>query len=649
MQAGFIFVPQFRKEDDMDHTNRSYTELSAFAAASPDQFWGSVAENLTWSKKWDAVVSDGDGPITRWFGGGELNACYNCVDRHVEGGFGGDVAILYESPVTQTSRSLTFADLQDQTARLGGAMQARGVTKGHRILIYMPNAPEAVIAMLACARIGAIHSVVFGGFAAKELATRIDDATPKLVIAASCGIESTKILPYQPILEEAYAIAAHKVDATIYWQREQGKAELDDQSLDWDSELGRAQPAACVPVLATDPLYILYTSGTTGQPKGIVRDTGGYLAALSWTMENIYCCPPGETYWAASDVGWVVGHSYIVYGPLLNRNATVVFEGKPVGTPDAGVFWQIIAKHKVRSFFTAPTAIRAIKQVDSGGALAAGHDLSNLKAIFLAGERTDPSTLEWTGELLGKPVVDHWWQTETGWAICANPLGVEQLPIKAGSTGVPMPGWQIECLDEDGIPVAAGETGAIVAKLPLPPGAASTLWNAPDRYIEAYLERYAGYYLSGDAGYIDEDGFVFVMTRSDDVINVAGHRLSSSAIEEVLAANDAVAECAVVGVHDDLKGSIPVGFVVVKAGTQFSEKDLGQRLITDVRNAIGPVAAFKQVHVVNKLPKTRSGKILRRSIRQIADGEEPKIPATIEDIAVLNEYYSLFGKERKIP
>lgn len=630
----------------MNQNQNDYAKISAFASDEPETFWVAVADKLVWAKRWDSVVGKGDGPIPRWFIGGELNACYNCVDRHVDDGFGDQIAIQYESPVTDTSRSLTFAALQDATARLAGAMQTRGVVKGDRVIIYMPNSPEAVIAMLACARIGAIHSVVFGGFAAKELAARINDATPKLVIAASCGIEGAKLLPYQPMLEEAYALADHEIDATIYWQREQAPAELSDaRALDWADELENAELAPCLPVAATDPLYILYTSGTTGQPKGIVRDTGGYLAALAWTMEGIYDCPPGATYWAASDVGWVVGHSYIVYGPLLNRNTTVVFEGKPVGTPDAGIFWSTMAKHKVRSFFTAPTAIRAIKQVDPEGALAVGHDLSHLQAVYLAGERTDPSTLEWTENLLGKPVVDHWWQTETGWAICANPLGIEELPTKAGSTSVPMPGWRIECLDEEGGQVAANETGAIVAKLPLPPGAAPTLWNAEDRYTEAYLERYPGYYLSGDAGYIDEDGFVFVMTRIDDVINVAGHRLSSSAIEEVLAANLAVAECAVVGMHDDLKGQIPAGFVVLKAGIECAPGILEQQLIQDVRKAIGPVAAFKQVHIVSKLPKTRSGKILRRNIRQIADQEEATIPATIEDRTVLDEYYKLFEYE----
>ncbi|MEM8917428.1 MAG: AMP-binding protein [Pseudomonadota bacterium] len=633
----------------MKSGHHNYASLSRQASEHPEQFWGGVAERLSWTRKWDKVVGKGEGPIARWFGGGQINACYNCVDRHVEQGFGEDTALIYESPVTGTSRQLSFLDLQDATARLGGAMRRQGVELGDRVLVYMPNSPEAVIAMLACARIGAIHSVVFGGFAAKELAARIDDATPKLILAASCGIEGAKVLPYQPILQEACQIAAHEPGGTIYWQRKQHKADLTaTDSRDWATELAAADPVECQPVDATHPLYILYTSGTTGQPKGIVRDTGGYLVALSWTMEGLYNCPPGETYWAASDVGWVVGHSYIVYGPLLNRNATVIFEGKPVGTPDAGIFWQIMAKHKVRSFFTAPTAIRAIKQVDPEGQLAEGHDLSALQAVYLAGERTDPSTLEWIDNLLDKPVVDHWWQTETGWAICGNPLGVEELPVKPGSTSVPMPGWQIECLDEEGARVAANETGAIVARLPLPPGAAPTLWNAEERYVEAYLERYAGYYLSGDAGFIDEDGFVYVMTRMDDVINVAGHRLSSSAMEEVLAANPAVAECAVVGVHDELKGQIPAGFVVLKAGVDKAVENLTAELIQDVRREIGPVAAFKRVHVVSKLPKTRSGKILRRNIRQIADGEAPKVPATIEDLAVLDEYLRLFERQEDI-
>ncbi len=616
-----------------------YRSLYRQSLEQPELFWGQVAKKLSWDEPYSQLVGDGAEPIPRWFVGGKLNACYNCVDRHVEAGHGDDAALLYESPVTGISRSVSFAELQGMTARAGGAMRALGVETGDRVLIYMPNSVEAVVAMLACARIGAIHSVVFGGFAPRELATRIDDATPKLVIAASCGIEGAKTLEYQPMLDEAYALASHRPDHTLFWQREQAPADLSGSDVsDWADVLANAEPVDCVPMAATDPLYILYTSGTTGQPKGIVRDTGGYLAALAWSMEGIYDCPPGATYWAASDVGWVVGHSYIVYAPLLNRNATVIFEGKPIGTPDAGIFWQLMAKHKVRSFFTAPTAIRAIKQVDPDGSLAGGHDLSELKAIFLAGERTDPDTLVWLENLLGKPVVDHWWQTETGWAICASPVGIEKMAIKAGSTSVPMPGWDIRCLDSDGEELGADENGAIAAKLPLPPGAAPTLWNADERYREAYLQRYEGYYQSGDAGYIDEDGHVFVMGRTDDVINVAGHRLSSAAMEEVLAAHPDVAECCVVGIADALKGQLPVGFVVLKSGVATDEAEIGAQLIADVRASIGPVAAFRQVYVMEKLPKTRSGKILRKTIRQLADGEEPQIPATIEDATVLDGY-----------
>lgn len=608
---------------------------------NPDGFWREAASAIHWDKPFEKLTDDLGDPIARWFVGGELNACYNCVDRHVEAGHGDQAALLYESPVTDTSRQMTYAELQAATAKFAGMLTAHGALKGDRVLIYMPNSIEAVVAMLGCARIGAVHSVVFGGFAPKELASRIDDATPKLLVAASCGIEGGKVLPYRPILDEAYALATHNPTKTIIWQREQHPAELGGDMLDWAQEMAAAEPADCVPVKSTDPLYILYTSGTTGQPKGIVRDTGGHMVTLNWTMKGIYDCQPGETYWAASDVGWVVGHSYIVYGPLLNRNTSVIFEGKPIGTPDAGIFWQIMEKHKVKSFFTAPTALRAIKQVDPEGSFAKQADLSALKLIFLAGERTDPDTLHWAEDLLGKPVIDHWWQTETGSAICAIPAGIEMMPVKAGSTSVPMPGWQMECLDEDGQPVTAGETGALCAKLPLPPGAAPTIWNGGDRYTEAYLERYDGYYLSGDAGYIDEDGYIFVMTRIDDVINVAGHRLSSSAMEEILAAHGAVAECAVVGVADELKGQLPVGYVVLKAGADIDQDTLAAELIADVRRDIGPVAAFKRVHVMQKLPKTRSGKILRKTIRQIADGDEVKVPATIEDASILDAYYDL--------
>jgi len=625
--------------------SRIYSGLHRQSIDAPEEFWAEQAELLHWSKRWDKVLeSDDSSTIPRWFSGGEINACYNCVDRHIEAGYADETAIFCESPVTDTSRRLTFAQLQGETARVGGALGALGVAKGDRVLIYMPNSPEAVIAMLACARIGAIHSVVFGGFAAPELASRIDDAEPKVVLAASCGIEGSKVLPYQPILREAYRIARHQPVGTVYWQREQLAADLAaDTDYDWAQLASTAEPTECVPVAATDPLYILYTSGTTGQPKGIVRDTGGHLVTLNWSMSGIYNCPPGEAFWAASDVGWVVGHSYICYAPLLHRNPSVIFEGKPVGTPDAGIFWHIMAKYRVRSFFTAPTALRAIKQVDPQGALAAGNDLSNLKAVFLAGERTDPDTLEWTRKLLGVPVVDHWWQTETGSAITANPLGIEEMPIKPGSSTLPMPGWNLACIDEHGAPVAVGESGAIIARLPLPPGFAPTLWNAPERYRQAYLEQFPGNYLTGDAGHFDEHGYLHVMARIDDVINVAGHRLSSSAMEEVLAAHPAVAECAVIGMADPLKGQIPVGFVVLKANANPRDDDLAADLIAAVRAQIGPVAAFKRVHVLPKLPKTRSGKILRKTIREIADGEKPTVPPTIEDRSVLTAIEAIFA------
>ncbi|NVE93477.1 AMP-binding protein [Altererythrobacter sp. JGD-16] len=622
----------------------TYLPIYQRSIDEPEAFWAEQAEALHWEVKPQTILEREGDLIPRWFVDGKINACYNCVDRHVDEGHGDETALIYESPVTNTSRILTYAELQDATSRLAGAMASLEVTKGDRVLIYMPNSPEAVIGMLACARIGAIHSVVFGGFAAPELATRIDDAQPKVVLAASCGIEGTKTLPYQPILDDAYALAAHRPSNTIFWQRSQHEADLSaDNAHDWSALIASSEPADCVAVEATHPLYILYTSGTTGQPKGIVRDTGGHLVTLNWSMTGIYNCPPGEAYWAASDVGWVVGHSYICYAPLLHRNPSVIFEGKPVGTPDAGIFWRIMAKHKVRSFFTAPTATRAIKQVDPDGELAKEADLSNLNAVYLAGERTDPDTLAWTQDLLGVPVVDHWWQTETGSAITANPLGIEEFPTKAGSSTMPMPGWDLACVNEAGEPVAAGESGAIVARLPLPPGFAPTLWSAPERYQEAYLSRFPGNYLTGDSGFIDEDGYLSVMARIDDVINVAGHRLSSSAMEEVLAAHPSVAECAVIGKADQLKGQIPVGFVVLKAGANISAVDLAAELIAAVRSQIGPVAAFKQVHVLAKLPKTRSGKILRKTIREIADGEKAKIPPTIEDASALDEIKGIFA------
>ncbi|AOL23997.1 propionyl-CoA synthetase [Erythrobacter litoralis] len=621
----------------------AYLQYHDRSLAEPEAFWAEQAGRLEWHRRWDSVLDREARPIPRWFAGGQINACHNCVDRHVEAGHGGEAALLYESPVTGVSSVVTYAELQDRVARLGGAMRAMGVEKGDRVLVYMPNSPQAVIAMLACARIGAVHSVVFGGFAARELASRIDDAAPRVVLAASCGIEGTKVLPYQPILREALDIAAHRPDACVFWQRDQHRADLGPGEHDWDEVIAAAEPAECVPVAATDPLYILYTSGTTGAPKGIVRDTGGHLVTLLWSMAGIYDCPPGEAFWAASDVGWVVGHSYICYAPLLNRNPSVVFEGKPVGTPDAGTFWRIIVKHRVRSFFTAPTAMRAIKQVDPQGEFARDADISSLRHVYLAGERTDPATLEWTSDLLGVPVIDHWWQTETGSAITANPAGIELMPIKPGSSTLPMPGWDLACLDEAGDPVPAGETGAIVARLPLPPGFTPGLWGAPERFREAYFERFPGCYLTGDSGFVDEDGYLHVMARIDDVINVAGHRLSSSAMEEVLVAHPAVAECAVIGMADELKGQVPVGFVVLKSGSDMPEDALAAELIAAVRAAIGPVAAFKRVHVLSRLPKTRSGKILRKTIREIADGEEPKVPPTIEDAAVLGEIEEIFA------
>ncbi len=622
----------------------SYHVLYERSIKDPEGFWAERADKLHWHRRWDQVLDRRAQPLPRWFTGGEINACYNCVDTHVEAGHGSETALIYESPVTEISATLTYADLQAATAKLGGALQELGATKGERVLIYMPNSLQAVIAMLACARIGAIHSVVFGGFAAPELASRIDDARPQVVIAASCGIEGTKVLPYQPILREAYSLAAHQPANTIYWQRDQHTADLSrDADHDWETVTAKAAPAECVPVASTDPLYILYTSGTTGTPKGIVRDIGGHLVTLLWSMTGIYNCPPGEAFWAASDVGWVVGHSYICYAPLLNRNPSVIFEGKPVGTPDAGIFWRIMAKHRVRSFFTAPTALRAIKQLDPEGAFAGEADLSNLQAVYLAGERTDPDTLEWAEHLLGLPVIDHWWQTETGSAITANPLGIEQLPIKPGSSTLPMPGWDLLCVNEDGEPAEAGESGAIVARLPLPPGFTPTLWEAHDRYFEAYLSRFAGHYLTGDSGFIDQDGYISVMARIDDVMNVAGHRLSSSAMEEVLSAHRSVAECAVIGMADKLKGQVPVGFVVLKADADIAENGLARELIADMRAKIGPVAAFKRVHVLSRLPKTRSGKILRKTMREIADGHEPNVPPTIEDANVLDELRTIFA------
>ena len=605
----------------------------------PDGFWGEAAEAVHWTKKWDAVLDDSDAPFYRWFTGGETNVCYNAVDLHVAQGRGAQAAIIHDSPVTDSQQTLTYDDLKERTSKLAGVLAAHGVVKGDRVILYMPMVPEAVIAMLACARIGAIHSVVFGGFAPGELAVRIDDATPKVIIAASCGIEPGRVVEYKPLLDEAIALATADCPQTcIILQRPQARARMvAGRDIDWDEAMERATAAECVPVAATDPLYILYTSGTTGAPKGVVRDTGGGIVSLKWSMKNIYDIAPGEVFWTASDVGWVVGHSYIVYAPLFNGSTTVMFEGKPVGTPDPGVFWRVIAEHKVKSLFTAPTAFRAIKKEDPHGEYLKKYDLGCLESLFLAGERTDPDTLNWAKNKLGVPVIDHWWQTETGWAICANCIGIERLPVKEGSPTKPAPGWRLEALDAAGVAVEAGGIGALVAKLPLPPGTFPTLWNARQRYFDSYLKAFPGYYETGDAGYLDEDGYVFVMSRTDDVINVAGHRLSTGAIEEVLAAHPDVAECAVMGVNDDLKGELPLGCLVLSAGVERDESAIVAEAVQLVRDKIGPVAAFKLAVVVARLPKTRSGKILRATMKKIADNAEWKMPATIDDPAILDE------------
>ncbi|SPJ25884.1 propionyl-CoA synthetase [Palleronia abyssalis] len=603
--------------------------------ADPEGWWMEQAKAVHWDRFPEAARSD-DGTI--WFPDGLTNTCYNAVDRHVDAGHGTRAAIIYDSPVTGTTRTITYAELQAQCASLAGALKARGVEAGDRVVIYMPMVPEAIVAMLACTRIGAIHSVVFGGFAASELATRIDDAQPKAVLAGSCGIEPGRVVAYKPLLDAAIEQASHKPEFCVIFQREQGRAELiPGRDVDWFDAQDGVAPAECVPVRGDHPCYVLYTSGTTGQPKGVVRPSGGHLVALHWSMKNIYGVDPGEVFWAASDVGWVVGHSYICYAPLFHGNTTVVFEGKPVGTPDPSTFWRVIAQHDVKSFFTAPTAFRAIRKEDPKAEYLAGYDISGLRALYLAGERADPDTILWAQKILGVPVYDHWWQTETGWPIVANPAGIEALPVKIGSPTVAMPGWDVQVLDDEGMQKAAGELGSIAIKLPLPPGTLPTLWNAEDRYRKAYLERFEGYYNTGDAGMIDEDGYLWIMARTDDVINVAGHRLSTGLMEEVLATHPDVAECAVIGVKDELKGQLPMGFVTLQKGTEKSDAEIQKELVALVRDKIGPVAAFKLATVVERLPKTRSGKILRKTMAQIADGDTFKAPATIDDPAILDE------------
>jgi len=604
----------------------------------PDAFWGKAAEDVAWTKKWDKVLDDSNKPFYRWFVGGELNTCYNALDLHVEEGRGDQPALIYDSPVTDTIKSYTYKELTDEVAKFAGVLKGLGVAKGDRVLIYMPMIAEAAIAMLATVRIGAVHSVVFGGFAAAELATRINDAKPKVIVSASCGIEVTKVIKYKPLLDEAIEIAESKPEKCVIFQRPMETASMiEGRDVDWVEAMGTAQPADCVPVAATDPCYILYTSGTTGQPKGVVRDTGGHVVALKWTMKNIYNVDAGDTYWAASDVGWVVGHSYIVYGPLFKGCTTILFEGKPVGTPDAGVFWRVISQHKVKTMFTAPTAFRAIKREDPQAEMMKEYDLSNFKYLFLAGERLDPDTLKWAENSLGVPVIDHWWQTETGWAICANCEGLHHFPVKEGSPTKPAPGWNLQVVDESNQQVAAGEIGALVVKLPLPPGTLPTLWKNDPRFLESYMEEFPGYYKTADAGFIDEDGYAFVMSRTDDIINVAGHRLSTGAMEEVLSDHPEVAECAVLGVEDQLKGQVPVGFVVLNAGVDRPHDEIVGEVIQMVRERIGPVASFKKATVVKRLPKTRSGKILRGTIQKIADNQDFKVPATIDDPTILGE------------
>ncbi len=623
----------------------TYDEIYRRSIEDPEGFWSEAARAIDWHKPWERVLDERNKPFYRWFSGAELNTCYNALDRHVEQGHGEQAALIYDSPVTDSRQTYTFEALRDETARCAGALAALGVGKGDRVIVYMPMVPEAVIAMLAVARLGAVHSVVFGGFAANELAVRIDDAQPKVIVSASCGIEPGRVVAYKPLLDEAIDTARHKPAATLVLQRPQAVAEMQPgRDHDWREAVDSASPHECVPVAATDPLYILYTSGTTGQPKGVVRDNGGHAVALQWTMKNIYGVDPGEVFWAASDVGWVVGHSYIVYAPLLNRNTTIVFEGKPVGTPDPGTFWRIIAEYDVKVLFTAPTAFRAIKKEDPDGEHIRKHDLAGFRTLFLAGERCDPDTLHWAEKQLGVPVIDHWWQTETGWSICANCIGIEQLPVKPGSPARAVPGMQLECLDERGKPVAPGDIGALVIKLPLPPGTFPTLWNADQRFVDKYLSDFDGYYSTADAGYVDADGYAFVMSRTDDIINVAGHRLSTGAMEEVLAEHPDVAECAVFGVEDALKGQLPLGLLVLKAGVERPAAEIVAEAVRMVREQIGPVAAFKQAAVVARLPKTRSGKILRGTMQKIADQQEFKVPATIDDPAILGEIEAALAK-----
>jgi propionyl-CoA synthetase len=616
---------------------RAYDE----SIRAPERFWGRAARNIQWHRRWDHVLDRSNPPLYRWFIGGELNTCYNAIDHHVEHGRANQPALIYDSPVTATRRTFTYRQLLDDVARFAGVLASLGVGKGDRVVIYMPMVPEALIAMYACARIGAIHSVVFGGFASQELAVRIEDAAPKVILTASCGIEIQRVVEYKPLLDRALESSRHRPSHCVILQRDEHRCGLTARrDLDWQELVAAAEPVGWVPVAATDPLYILYTSGTTGMPKGIVRDNGGHAVALKWSMDHVYGVRPGEVFWAASDIGWAVGHSYTVYGPLLHGCTTIMYEGKPVGTPDPGEFWRVIEEYGVRALFTAPTAIRAIKREDPEGEYLRKHDVSRLRALFLAGERLDPDTYHWAGGLLQRPVIDHWWQTETGWPVAANCMGLEPLPFKPGSPTKPVPGYVVEILDEQGNPMPPNRDGAVAIRLPLPPGTLPTLWGNEERFRDTYLSRYPGRYLTGDGGYFDEDGYLFIMGRIDDVIIVAGHNLSTGSMEQALAGHPDVAECAVFGVRDPLKTQVPVGLVVLKAGARREPAAIVQELIRIVRDQVGPVANFRQVGIVARLPKTRSGKVLRRTMRQIADGEPYRVPATIDDPATLEEVKS---------
>jgi propionyl-CoA synthetase len=615
-----------------------YEEAYTRSLRDPDAFWAAAAEDIYWERRWDRVLDDRHPPYYRWFTGGVLNTCYNALDLHIDRGRGKQRALVYDSPVTDSVRAFTYAELRDEVARVAGALRRQGIAKGDRVIVYMPMVPEAVVAMLACARIGAVHSVVFGGFASNELAKRIDDARPRMILSASCGIEVNRVIPYKPLLDGALALATHPVERVVVLQRPQLSAELvPGRDLDWGDFVAGAAPAECVPVAATDPLYILYTSGTTGIPKGVVRDHGGHAVALKYSMGTVYGMGAGECFWAASDIGWVVGHSYIVYAPLLKGCTTILYEGKPVGTPDPGAFWRLIAQHGVSAMFTAPTAFRAIKKEDPQGTHIARHDLRSFRTLFLAGERCDPDTLLWARERLQVPVVDHWWQTETAWAIAANCVGLGMLPVKPGSPTKAVPGYDVRVLGEDNQEMAPGQIGSIAIKLPMPPACLPTLWNNDAGFEKSYLTKHPGFYLTGDAGYRDEDGYLYIMSRVDDIINVAGHRLSTGAMEEVLSAHPDVAECAVVGVADEIKGEVPVGFVVTKAGVVRADGEIVPELVERIRQQIGPVASFKTALVVKRLPKTRSGKILRGTMKRIAESQAYTPPATIDDPTILDE------------